>query len=831
MKIAMFHSSKDTRPAMSENNGNPAAQGSVLHRMRQNHPLPAFAAKTLTSIQKRMNPNGWWMLALVALVAALFGKTLVSPGLMISAPGADGNNFFYFVHMLAREGFSNGELVSWNPYILCGTPVTGTFQYALLYPPHWLCLLLPSALSMNWLLFLHVCLAGLGMYGWCVFRGLKPAGAFLAGLVYMLSGAYIAHAYVGHFTLLYAGTWIPLVFWGIDGWLRRGRARWLLLASGAAAAQVYAGFPQFFYYTALASGLWSLTELFYIDGIRKKTKAALGLLAIYPLATLLAAAELLPGYLLVPETLRGAGTSYAFGAMASLQFKNLLLLLVPGFYGHIGNHSFWDNEFLHEIFFYCGLGGLLMALIGWWQMKRGRKLQYAVLLAILLLFALGGSIPRLYMVFHDYIPLFGSFRSTGRFTVFISLLVALLAGMGLSRMLEGETAPRWLMWRAFGAGAFILVCGLLLRWGALGGAYHALADWATTHPGYRQNLAFPDRQKMAEMVSAGALCWSGVVMLALVALVFFARKKRRLAVGLFLAVSTVEMMVFARPLTPFWETKSVRFDDVAQYISRYASEERSLNTFFPNANILFQSGNIWGYDGVFLRRTIEYITASQNMPLDFAITTPIPKLKSRMFELLRGRYALVPNPNGKGIAASPLSENPMPRFSVINRYFVAQDRDKILAALKDERFDYRKAVILEKNPGIPLSPQPIQYTVSTRLSSLNRYEIEVNVSAPGILLMTDAYATGWHASALPGSVQTNYDLQPADWMVRGIPLLKPGKHIIEIKYTPPGFIVGMSVSLATLAALAIFAAFTLRRRILAKLSPQPAPIAETNTQS
>jgi hypothetical protein len=772
-----------------------------------------FAKKIPISIHKRMNPHGWWLLALVALVAMLFGRTLVSPDLMISAPGQDGNKFFYFVHMFAREGFSNGELVSWNPYILCGTPVTGTFQYALLYPPHWLCSLLPSALSMNWLLFLHVCLAGMGMYGWCVFRGLRPAGAFLAGMVCILSGAYIAHVYAGHFTILDAGAWIPFVFWGIDGWLRRKRARWLLLASGAAAAQVYSGYPQLFSYTALIAGLYALTGLFYINGTREKIKTALGLLAIYPLATLLAAAELLPGLMLTSETLRGGGVSYAFGAQASLQFKNLLLLLVPGFYGNVGNQAFWDNEFLHETLFYCGLGGLLMGLAGWWQLKRARKLQCAVLLVVLLLLALGSSIPSAYIVFHDYIPLFGSFRGPGRLIMLISPLVALLAGAGLSGMLEGKNAPRGLAWCALGVGAIMLVSGLALHWGKLGGIYHALADWTVTHPIYRQNLGFPNRQKMAEIASAGALCWSGAVMLALAALLFFARKKRRLALGLFVTVSTIEMMVFALPLTPFFETKSVEFPTVAQYMSKYPSDDRTLNTFLPNVNMLLKLDNIWGYDGVLLQRTMEYITMSQGRPPDSAIVAPTPGLKSRMFELLRGRYALIKNPSGGEVLTSPLSANPMPRFSVIGKYYVEQDGNKILAALRNEKFDYRNVVVLEKKPGIPSSPEQPKYKVETRLSGATRWVVEVETSSPGILLMTDSYATGWHARALPGSVQASYDLQPADWAVRGIPLLKPGMHVIEIKYTPPGLALGMGVSLATLAVLAMFAVFTLRRHM------------------
>ena len=42
--------------------------------------------------------------------------------------------------------------------------------------------------------------------------------------------------------------------------------------------------------------------------------------------------------------------------------------------------------------------------------------------------------------------------------------------------------------------------------------------------------------------------------------------------------------------------------------------------------------------------------------------------------------------------------------------------------------------------------------------------------AVAVLLVTDAYAKGWRARALPGSAQATYDVLPADYTLRGIPL-------------------------------------------------------------
>jgi uncharacterized membrane protein YfhO len=132
-------------------------------------------------------------------------------------------------------------------------------------------------------------------------------------------------------------------------------------------------------------------------------------------------------------------------------------------------------------------------------------------------------------------------------------------------------------------------------------------------------------------------------------------------------------------------------------------------------------------------------------------------------------------------------------------------------------------VILEREPGFDNAPPapaaaqtaaavPPEYNINVLSSSATRWEIEVGTNAPGVLLMTDAYAKGWRARARPGSAQQTYDLQPADWAVRGIPLTAAGAHRIEITYTAPGFAAGLWITSLTLAALAALTLAAWRRR-------------------
>jgi len=68
-------------------------------------------------------------------------------------------------------------------------------------------------------------------------------------------------------------------------------------------------------------------------------------------------------------------------------------------------------------------------------------------------------------------------------------------------------------------------------------------------------------------------------------------------------------------------------------------------------------------------------------------------------------------------------------------------------------------------------------------SDTDRLVIRADTPAPAILLVTDDYAAGWRARPLPGSVQSRYDVMPANYCLRAMPL-KAGHHEIMMEYRP-----------------------------------------------
>jgi len=96
-------------------------------------------------------------------------------------------------------------------------------------------------------------------------------------------------------------------------------------------------------------------------------------------------------------------------------------------------------------------------------------------------------------------------------------------------------------------------------------------------------------------------------------------------------------------------------------------------------------------------------------------------------------------------------------------------------------------------------------------SSSDSLTIEADVSSPSLLLVTDAYSSGWRALPLPGSIQSQYQILPADVCLRAVPLAA-GHHRFRMEYSPLGFRIGKWLTLASIALFAGCLSVVLRRQ-------------------
>ena len=72
---------------------------------------------------------------------------------------------------------------------------------------------------------------------------------------------------------------------------------------------------------------------------------------------------------------------------------------------------------------------------------------------------------------------------------------------------------------------------------------------------------------------------------------------------------------------------------------------------------------------------------------------------------------------------------------------------------------------------------------------------------------------GWRALALPGSSQARYDVMPANYCLRVVPLAA-GHHLLRVEYAPAGFRLGRVVSILALAIFLVLTTLVVKNSFL-----------------
>jgi hypothetical protein len=153
--------------------------------------------------------------------------------------------------------------------------------------------------------------------------------------------------------------------------------------------------------------------------------------------------------------------------------------------------------------------------------------------------------------------------------------------------------------------------------------------------------------------------------------------------------------------------------------------------------------------------------------------------------------------------------NPMPHVTLIRQYAVAQGRDKILGAVLAPSFDPAKEVILESRPDPAPAPSGEPGRLKVTQPTTDSLAIEADLAQPAILLVTDNYDRAWRARGLPGSSRSRYEVMPADYTLRAIPL-SAGHHAILMEYAPKGFRIGRWISIISAAAYLVALGLTVK---------------------
>lgn len=727
---------------------------------------------------------------------------------------------------------ARGNLPLWNPHLYCGTPWLGGFQQAMLYPPQWLHLVLPLRAAINWGIALHVFLCGLFTYLWMERRGLHPAAAIVAGLVFMFGGGYFLHITPGHLPNLRTMAWAPLIFLAIDDITTTRPARGAWIGAGAVAMQILAGHPQYVYYTAMLAGLYAVLNLWNAPA---RKQAILGLLVMGAGGAALAAIQLFTGLAAARESMR-SHLPIELASTFALPPENVLTLVMPDFFGAVANATYWGRWYLPEMSLFMGPAAFALALYGAACGKKRRRRFAVTMVLVSLIVAFGSSTP-LYRLLYRALPGFGSFRGVSKCAFLAMLFLANLAAVGLDRLLRAPKISR-LGGGAVAAGAALLAAAGAALWtsgnagknGVWGREVIGRIHW--TDAAFQGGIfkhgpidpQFPETSAHAGAMELFCCAGAGILIAAL----WFAAcvRDRRWALGI-AVLAGLQLLLFASNNLPGFNLSSIASREAAMTsILRQLPPDGRVASDQP-CFVLAAGGNeAWGNDPMVLRRYVEFMTINQQMSADDMARRGYPFFNriSPTWGMIRLKAVWMKGSSDSG-QAPPLDWGlhpqwitgaQLPRTLLIENVKVIKDTSAMLAELGNPNFDPFHTVLLEEPifsvpPGISPRGGSSPGTVTSKDLSTDQIEVQAEIARPCVLLMTDNFSNGWHIRPLNAPPQ-RYEVIPADHALRGI-FLTPGSHHFILEFRPLAYVVGKWTTLAALALYAIGSMILCGRRL------------------
>jgi hypothetical protein len=230
--------------------------------------------------------------------------------------------------------------------------------------------------------------------------------------------------------------------------------------------------------------------------------------------------------------------------------------------------------------------------------------------------------------------------------------------------------------------------------------------------------------------------------------------------------------------------------------------------------------DIQGYNPLHLKRYDEFVTALNGAPQDYHTAFLLPSgLRSPLLDLLDVSYivqdAALPSYRSdvRTLRAETRVVFSTPRVIVHERdsapphAWIVHDvrpvtRGEALPLLTSGVVDPYQTALVEGVPPVTAAPDDsAAEAVRVTAYEPDRMSIATQTAAPGLLVVSEIYESGWRAYVDGEEVE----ILPTHHALRGIPI-PSGEHTVEMRYDPLSLRLGLWISgIATAAMVVIFA--------------------------
>ena len=726
--------------------------------------------------RRRWRADGAAILTLSVLWALFFWRALTpNPANQISLADGDFSGQFYAFGGYQATRILAGEVPLWNPFNNGGHPFLADVQTAAFYPPRLLTILFSKWLPPHrWTygafqleVLAHFWMTAVLMYLFVrTLTGYRIAG--MVSAITITFGGYLTSYPPLQVAILETGTWLPLALLGL---LRGTEERhlkpaWLALTSLALGMALLAGHPQ----TALHF-TYLLIAFFVYRAIKQKLRfwpalvtLALVLLGGYGLAAL----QIIPAAEYLRYTTRADIGVDALGN--GFDFSELPQIVLPGVI------TVWSP-------LYSGIAALALAVLAVWRVQKSARFW-----AVLALLALGLSLGRrsiLFVIAYLVVPGFQLFRGQERAAFEIAHSIAILAGLGTLALLrwsnnESQAQQRLMRWLAWfvGAGWVVAIEALVAR------------------------RIFEGQQIQSFYSQAVFTAILLTLTLAVISLRFNNLSSKPWQPAL------LALLVFDL----FSNNINASFDQIPasqQYASILESNLLVNTAGSQNSSYRIDGSHVlgWNYGSLL---NLQDISGVSPLRLQAVHSYLEGMPQHRAYELLSVELVLT-NREQLDVASVLLAmteddsgtfflhqiDDPRPRALLLYDVQVMDD-EAALVALQDSTFDLRRSVILDAQPDIELTTQEPDNAGQAKVIVYEpeHIVIETDSAANAILSVSEVYYPGWQASV---------DGEPVPILrayagLRAVSL-EAGQHMVEMRYRPLSFQIGLAISAASALSL------------------------------
>jgi len=718
----------------------------------------------------------------------------------------------------AWEQLREGIIPLWNDLNGMGAPLLANYQLGIFYPPSWLlyiCAAIGGVSTLAWantvLVYFHLVWAGLGMVRLVRRIGGEELAQTIAALAFSLSGFFVARA--GFFSILWTAAWMPWIILYAsriaspvreDDAIARNSIFPIPLIL-CATAMLLAGHAQMSWYIALYAVLWVFAGAMMHYGWKEAFFSITRLGSSFVVGVLISAVQLLPTaeYLMLSQ--RTSTVDYETAMAYSFWPWRIITFLAPNFFGNPGQGNYWGYASFHEDAVYVGLLPFLLAMFSFaalFSKKKGQLRGLTPLVRFLwsvigigLVLGLGKFTPIFPFLF-EHVPTFDMFHGPVRIMVWVVFSLALLAAIACE-MLWRRPVKRGLYWTRLAiAGCVAVTIGAFLGWYFLREVNVTFIQ-ATAFAGLWGvgvgvlTLLVPLESTNAKhrlMWKVAAAVWVSVDLLVAgwwinpdVDLRFYAQQPRESE----LANAVGDGRVY-QSLSDNYRLKFKRYVRLKNYRPvEPVSTMREIG--LPNINLLDGVSFANNFDPFSPQRFAEWMEELDALSED-DLTGWLALMNVSMYQKVNPEV-----PSGVNYFHID-SRKRFELLSCANQVQTGEAAWRKIEEIASGEKDY--CTVIETEDELEQFETNQIWNIVEVTSQPGHVEISVESQNGGWLVMRDVWYPGWQASV----DNVRVEIFRADYLFRAVPVLG-GEHLVEFKYRPTSFTIGIIFSMIGVAVI------------------------------